>query len=337
MFHIGRAPPSQRRRRIGRPHVQASSVKSVATKFTGLPKSWLILPKSELSYFQRQLDTPNTDSFIEPYLSSICFSVKFPRNSIAYNMAKGAFPITVQYDDIAQSIKQVYTKNMQIRWAMKKLMNIWKIKHTRMMNDEDIATQEVPKKPVIFVDWKTKTSHQFEASTILRDSVNRLINHDQLIIHPQEPRNPFTNAHLGYGGLISLHKQLRKAGLTHWLWEAFAASNFCIKTLEMAYEVPMKLYCLDIMIADSKNYNTLELVMEFIIDEYSHHLIYNPPRESLVLKIVTSKWDTPKMQEWVKLCRTFWTNEIRGRSEDNMLVHDKSELLIRVANRWFLS
>ena len=96
---------------------------------------------------------------------------------------------------------------MKIRWAMKKLMNLWRLKHIRVMNEEDIATQETPKKRVVFIDWKTRTSYQFEAITILRDTINRLLNHDQLFLEPLPPRNPYTNSPLSYGGLISLHDQ----------------------------------------------------------------------------------------------------------------------------------
>jgi hypothetical protein len=97
-------------------------------------------------------------------------------------------------------------------------MNKWRMRHIRVINEEDIATQEAPKKPVVFIDWKTRTSYQFEAMTILHDLLIASSIMTTLFLNALPPRNPFTNSHLTYGTLISLHEQLRRVGVTHWLW-----------------------------------------------------------------------------------------------------------------------
>ena len=335
MFTIGRSPPTPPApRRVKRVLIPPSSF-PVTPKFTGQPKSWLLLPRTDLSFFQRQLDLTTTDSFTEPYLASLTFCLTFASTSVAYGMGAAAFPTYLTHNAVCESVNDVYTKNMKIRWAMKKLMNLWRLKHIRVMNEEDIATQETPKKRVVFIDWKTRTSYQFEAITILRDTINRLLNHDQLFLEPLPPRNPYTNSPLSYGGLISLHDQLHRVGVTHWLWEAFASTNFNIGKLENRHEVPMKLRCLDIIISDKTNYITIDFVMDFIIGEYTHHIRYGPPSESLVLHILLKKWDNPVIQEWVALCKTYWTNEICGRCDDNAIVRIKSERLIRSMKSWY--
>jgi len=339
MFAIGRPPlvpePPPRQKRILVP----PNTRYVQPVFTGRSSSWLLLPRSDLSFFQRQLERSSANSFTEPYLTSISLHVTFPPYSFAYGMAIAAFPLSPSlspaYDSICYSMVTAYTANMKVRWAMKKLMNAWRSKHVRLINEEDVATQEAPKKPVVFVNWNTKTSHQFEAMTILRDTVNRLLNHDQLFLHPLPPRNPFTNAPLTYGALISLHTQLRRAGVTHWVWEAFVASNFNLMILEKRYEVPIKLRCLEKMMADKTNYNTIDFVMDFIIGEYTHHAITGPPNEATVLRVLVTKWDAPKVQDWIKLCNKYWMNEIRGRCEENSLVHIKSESLIQSMKGWY--
>ena len=333
MFAIGIQPPVAPRRE--KRNITTSSNEPVFPKFTGRPTSWLLLPRSNLSFFERQFDTAPVDSFKDPYLASISFYVAFPEGSVTYGMSMALYPCSLSYNEICESVISTYKKNMKIRWAMKKLMNMWRMKHIRVMNEEDVATQEIPKKRIVFVDWKTRTSHQFEAMTILRDSITRLLHHDQLFLQALPPRNPFTNTPLSYGALVSLHYQLRSVGVTHWLWEAFAASNFDIETLEKSYEVPMKLRCLESMMADKTNVNTLDFIMDFIIGEYSHHIIYGPPNERMVLRILITKWDEPKIQEWIKLCNSYWVNEIRGRCEDNIFIHMKSKSLIRTMKSWY--
>ena len=334
MFAIGRPPfvptPRRQKRTLTPPSKDIFTV-----KFTGRPTSWLLLPNSDLSFFQRQFHIDAVDSFRAAYYTSCDFSIRFPPNSAAYGMATTLYPISLSYDEICESMVTTYTQNMKIRWAMKKLMNKWRMKHVKIMNEEDVATQEAPKKRIVFVDWKTRTAHQFEAMTILRDSINRLFNHDQLFLHALPPRNPFTNTPLIYGALVSLHEQLHKVGVTHWIWEAYAASNFDIETLERSHEVPMKLHCLDALMADKTNYNTIDFVLDFIIGEYTHHIKYPPPNESTVLRVLVTKWGVPKVQEWIALCTTYWKNEIRGRCDDNFIIHIKSESLIRRMKSWY--
>ena len=333
MFAIGIAPPPTPRRHKRTLITPSKDIYKV--KFTGRPSSWLLLPNSDLSFFQRQFHSVAVDSFQAAYYTSSDFSIRFPQDSVAYNMSMTLYPLSLSYDEICESMVTTYKENMKIRWAMKKLMNKWRMKHIRLMNEEDVATQEIPKKRIVFIDWKTRTAHQFEAMTILRDSINRLFHHDQLFLQALPPRNPFTNTPLTYGALISLHEQLHRVGVTHWIWEAYAASNFDIETLERSHEVPMKLRCLDVMMKDKTNYNTLDFVLDFIIGEYTHHVKYPPPSETLVLRILVTKWDNSVVQEWVSLCTRYWKNEIRGRCDDNSIIHNRSESLIKRMRSWY--
>lgn len=334
MFAVGINPQVSRDTRQKR-RVCISRTKSFNPKFTGRPTSWLILPLNPLSFFQRLLYEHSTNSFTGPYFTSVNFVTKFPPNSYEYSMAKALYPTPIEYDKIPISIEEIYLKNMRVRWAMKKLMNAWKRRHFKFMNEEDIATQEIPKNPVVLINWATKTVHQFEAMTILRDCVNRLLNHDELFLLPLDPRNPYTNEPLSYGTLISIRNQLRRAGISHWLWEAFVASKFNMILLEKNYEVPMKLRCLDLLIKNNTHFTTIDFVMDFVIGEYSYHSFRSPPNESTVMNALITKWDTPKVQEWIKLCVLYWTNEIRCRNGENILVHMKSEILIRSIKSWY--
>jgi hypothetical protein len=343
MFNIGRAPKvSKYKRRTDKrksknlPVPVNTSDKDdddIDVLFNPRPKSWLLLPERSLSYFEREmLRGHEVDSFSNPYLRSISFGRRFPEDSIGFAFAKGAFQLKMPHADISSLIITSFYKNMRVRFALKKVYSLWKKKHMRVVNDVDIVTQDAPVKSVLLVNWQTKTIHKFEANTILRDMFLRLIHHDVLVLEPLSPRNPFTNSDLTYGNCLSIHEQLRNAGVTNWLWEAFAESNFNMETLKENFEAPMKLYCLDLLLKDSTNYDTLELVMDFILSEYNYHLITLPPSETLVLGVLKYQWSKPIIQRWVELCRKFWRGMIKHNIEQS--IHATSMKLINLSKGW---
>lgn len=337
MFHIGR-PPKAPKNKYARPPSKGKyipyntedEINNSKATFTMKPTEWLLLPKSNLHYFERDLyNTESTATFTDMYTQSISFTQVYPEDSIGYRFAKGAFPTTLSYNSLEENIRRLFIKNNQLRICMKRLVNAWKRRHMKIINDIDLVTQEIPKKPVYLLDWPTKTTYQFEASTILRDSINRLMNHDMMILEPLKPRNPFTNSDLTYGACLSLHKQLRNTGVTHWIWEAYASSNFSIVKLLKNFEVPMKHNCLDIVLKDPTDPNTLEFALDFILGEYTHHSIENPPSEWLILNVLATQWHTSGIKGWVDLCRIFWRAQIKNIDEEEIYVHIKSRELIR--------
>jgi hypothetical protein len=287
-----------------------------------------------MSYFQRSIFATE-ETLTDAYFASLSFKKQYPEDSIQYGFAKGAFysTTTLSHDDIHLSIISAYQKNMKVRMCMKKLMNRWKMKRMRIINDVDIVTQEVPVKPVYLRCWATKTIYQFEASTILRDSVIRLMNHDCLFLEPKYPRNPFINSDLTYGACMSLHEQMRAAGVTHWLWEAYADSDFELEILCKKFQIPMKLECLNSMLKDTKSYMTIDFVMDFILGEYTYHSA-PAPTESAVILTLSNTWTHPTIASWVKLCTEFWIAEISYDIRGKENVHRKSRHLIIKTHIW---
>lgn len=339
MFQIGRAPKVSKYARRSSKKKSKKTTKHTTSSvdenecydvlFTLKPKQWLILPETSLSFFERSiLRLDETDTFISPYLQSLSFKTTYNEGSLAYIVAKAAFPTRLSYTEIDKAVATVYEKNMSVRHAMKILMNRWKTKKMKMVNDVDLVSLESPVKPVVIIDWATKTKYQFEASTILRDSLGRLMNHDVMILESLWPRNPFTNSDLTYGNCLSIHQQLRKAGVTNWLWEAFAESEFDIHILLKTFEVPMKLKCLDIVLKDYSNSYTIEFIMDYILGEYEYHKMTQQPSEQLMTNILIKRWNNPTIQLWVNLCRTFWRAHIRNIQNEIIYTHIKSKELI---------
>jgi hypothetical protein len=125
MFQIGRAPKVSKYARRP-PKKKAKNKKNGSTSsvvdeneyydvlFTLKPKQWLILPETSLSFFERSiLRLDETDTFISPYLQSLSFKTIYNEGSLAYIVAKAAFPTKLSYAEIDKAIISVYEKNIQ--------------------------------------------------------------------------------------------------------------------------------------------------------------------------------------------------------------------------------
>lgn len=322
MFAIGLAPPRVPRRQLQR--TKHEDLPDTYQRFTGLNRPWLLIPST--NYFQRAL-LNNSQTMSEAYLAHTSFRELFPSTSIQYALACGAFPTYLKYDEIDASIHFAYNLNMRIRTAMKMLLNAWKMKKMRIVNELDVVTQEIPKKPVHIRCWATKTIYQYECATMLQDSVNRLLIHDYLILEPNMPRNPYTNMNLGYAGCLSLHEQFRKWGVTHWVWEAFAKCEFDIYHLSKVFEVPMKIECLDLLMKDIDSPFTIDFVMDFIIGEYNYHGVL-APSESSVLQGISYRPIGNVVQQWIDLCKNYWKAQIYFDDREIASIHAKTRRLL---------
>ena len=339
MFHLGRGLTKKQKEALYKKEKARSKAPpwngpapSFRVKFDPFHKqpSWLLLPQDGLNFFQRSiLDVPPTTPFSAIYLKSVSFEKEYPQDSFNYALVLTKDP----YTEINTSIFRAYSKNQKLRWNLKRIFLTWKKKKLTVVNEQDIVTQEPPVKPVKIISWQSKTINLFEASTLLKDSTIRLLHHDMLILEPQMPRNPYTNTNLTYAQCLCIHQQFRKAGLTNWLWEAFAESSFNLKILENRFVTPMKLKILDQIIEDKDSPHTHEFIMDFILGEYSHHGVLYPPSERMILKTLRTAWNSDHCQEWITLCKRFWRCQIANL--DGAAIHAKSyHLLIRRRLGW---
>jgi len=338
MFHLGRGLTKRQKEALYKKERNKSKVSpwegpapSFRVKFDPFHKhsSWLLLPQDELNFFQKTiLDVPPTMRMSLIYKKSISFEEEYPEDSYKYALTATKDPHT----EMATSVREAYSKNQKLRWNFKRILVSWKKNNLTVVNENDILTQDPPVKPVKIISWQSKTINLFEASTLLKDSTIRLLHHDMLILEPQMPRNPYTNTNLTYAQCLYAHQQFRKAGLTNWIWDAFAECSFNLKALENRFVTPMKLKILDQIMGDVSSPHTHEFVMDFILGEYSHHGILYPPSERMVLKTLRTAWTSDYCQEWIALCKRFWRCQIT--SVDEAAIHAKSYLLIKRKIGW---
>ena len=93
-------------------------------------------------------------------------------------------------------------------------------------NEEDLLTGEVPKKPVSLRVWSERTIYTFEANTILRDMVGRLLTQEYLFGKYLMPRNPYTNCIMSYNQFLCVMDQLRRQGYSHWALEGLLLTQY---------------------------------------------------------------------------------------------------------------
>jgi len=285
-------------------------------KFLKPRASWMLLPFESLNIYQRHmLEKPYT-THAELYYSATSFNIQYPIDSIQFTIANTLEKMP--YEDIHDSIWLAYAHNQKLRQLFKKLVNAWKKRRFTIMNDVDLVTQEIPIHPVLIYDWSSKKIHQFEAATILRDSVIRLLHHDNLFLNPHMPRNPYINTNLAYGTCLSIHEQLRNSGKTHWVWESFAASRFNLSTLLLNFEIPLQIECLNRLLKNNVEYDTREIVADFIAGEYEYHS-KTPPTDEMLFTILRESWNNSLVQGWISLCKRDWI--LRIRKNNNQTIH----------------
>lgn len=197
----------------------------------------------------------------------------------------------------------------KLRLAFMKLLHHWRFKHLQISNTEDIVTMDPPKKPVYIVNWTSKTAHVFEASTLMRDITERLLQHDGVFEESAEPRNPFTNIPLTQAQMISLWNQISLSGTpTSTAFSAFRQARWNLKTFEAEYAPMLKLNALRKTMKNPAHYDYIDRMIDFI--EY----VYETKSEmcDLFLYKDAVKYNNSHsiIQGWERLCKLYYEASI---------------------------
>jgi hypothetical protein len=197
----------------------------------------------------------------------------------------------------------------KLRLAFMKLLHHWRYNHLQISNTDDIFTMEPPKKPVYIVNWKSKSAHVFEASTLMRDITERLLHHDGFFEESSEPRNPFTNIPLTQAQMISLWNQISFSGvLTSTAFSAFRQARWNLKTFKNEYLPMLKLNALRKTMKIPCHYDYIDRMMDFI------QYVYESKSELcdviLYKNAVKYKNSHSIIQGWQRLCTLYYEASI---------------------------
>ncbi len=335
MFTIGKAPPKPKQSRT-HPHRRASSKPTLSgeSRF-GERKSWLLIPREQLSAYQYSILTTVKSTFLTLWLAAYDLKRVYPEDSKDYVFLRAFHPSSLTFQDIQGEVQKAFHLNQTLRFAFKRLANLWRARRLEFVNAVDVVTQEPLQKPVYVYDWNLRKVYQFEASTVLRDSTLRLLNHNCLMMECLPPRNILTNTNFTEAQCISLFKQMQTYGVTNSHWECFARSGFNVQKLLFTYEVPMRLEILQKLFR-AYSWEAADLLLDFIDAQYNkaNTLI---PDENLLILVLKRHWTNPYVSSWIELCKRDWAAQIRPHTYTDVfqaVIQHQAAALIHKTGKW---
>jgi hypothetical protein len=207
-------------------------------------------------------------SFTQIYINIV---MRKRRQQQFYQRWKSYSPSQLSIEELNTYMK-IAISNQRLRTAFGVLARRWIQKKLRCKNEEDLVTGEKALEPVTIVDWASRSVYEFEAKTICRDMVSRLlVNTWMFFPSPKCPRNPYTNQALTEGQFYSVMKQLRRWGYTHWTLEALYSAKYNLNEFDRDMYMKLKRTHHNALFANPSSENAKEVLLEFIEDEHSAH------------------------------------------------------------------
>lgn len=222
-----------------------------------------------------------------------------PSSSLAFP----AFPFEAQF----QQVREWFRKEHLLRNSFRKLLYAWVSKKysSRMLNTNDPSTLCEPECAVSVYDSRSRGMYQFEAEALHRQMNCQLGNSKWMFPEAKTPRNPLTNVPFHLGQLLEIHKQLKAYGKTSWLIECFVESKFDIPTFITTHKTALKLYALDDLMRHPSDDDFIELMEEFIEDQYEHHKFYQKAKLRTMYWALVNRTTDPYMKSWYILYRDY--------------------------------
>jgi len=352
-FHIGKGKTDskdKRRRYVPREiHIRsANKTKAVSTP-PAIKSQFLIPTRYSLKIVKPFLQAVRNDYADDSYMNCLAHIERiksydeYPMTfTVPYN---GHYTPFTRDTLTLKIIQRCLLLNQRFRWAMKRLIYRWRVSKCRPMNEEDVVTGEIPEKLVEIYDWPQKCRYVFEAATVYRDYLTKIQNASGLFVIPRVPRNPFTNVELTYGQLHFLIAALIRHGYNHWSFDAIKKCDYSMDIFREVYAYPLKYDNLKSVFKKPAEADCVDIVYDFISDEYYYHNIEQPYKYGWDLAL-KERPDLEIIQAWRALALEQQMLVIRY--EGDMLqvklapIHKKSLGLIakpltdirRIYNKW---
>ncbi len=173
--------------------------------------------------------------------------------------------------ELMEEFRAGYFKNQRLRWAAKRLVSRWLLrKKFQAAAEDDLVTCEPPRQRVTLYDWSARRTYPFEARTIYRDAIERLLHHEELWAVSHAPRNPYTNLPLTLAQAWHIVQQTRSFGFAHWALDGFAAASYNLRNFVRIFGQPLKLSALNRLFRDISSQDFEYVFMDFVEDEHAH-------------------------------------------------------------------
>jgi hypothetical protein len=205
--------------------------------------------------------------------------------------------------DFLLKTRDAFQENYQLVTKFRKLLYRWMNRRFKVSNEDDLLTCEPPKKLITLRVNSEKSIYQFEATTILRDMIQRILAQGYMFPKYQMPRNPFTNCQLTLTQFYSVIKQLRVTGYTHWALEALAASQYNIEKFKERFGATVRKH---IILSEFKHpsEDTLDIIHTFIDSQFDRNDESFPA--NMYAWALENCIDHRRITTWINLCKDYY-------------------------------
>lgn len=297
--------------------------------------------KVEDQFFSSLLSFPYKQC--DPYIASLLFfSPLTPAKQERYiNSLKipPMFQRELWSSHTHRALREEIYKVNGIRFQLRKLLQIWRWKKLLPRNDEDIVSGEAPKYPIYIVDWEGNQVWVYEASTLMRDITNRLMNHDVFFECCQRPRNPLTNLPLTYSQKISVWNQF-----THYpilqskAFTAYRSARFNIYKFITENRTHILLHALRQSMKIKGDFEVNDRILDFI--RYAHDAEGEDYSSPMYTFLLLRYPEHSIMIQWRQLCTKYHELELLYPNMHDKLVIEQDRILDSttelIAKRLFL-
>jgi hypothetical protein len=225
---------------------------------------------------------------------------------------------------VCNEAKKILVMNQFVLISMKRLYNFWRLKHLRIMNENDPITLSLPIKPV-YVITSSKYKFVYEAETIALDIHKRLLHHDGQIPDPLQPRNILTNELMTFQQTISILKQCKDYGYSHWTLEAFKKSGYSIRNFYRTQRGLLRYNAIVKIINTPGDCDGIDTLTDFIHTQFDYHNIHYSP--ILFVWALRNIPTDPIILEWKRLCKQWYSSLIFDTTL--AIIQDKTKSLCK--------
>ena len=283
--------------RMGLPNLLIRSIFTHSI-FVGKPSpTWLLIPASVAV-----TDIISHGTNICSVLAYIAAQSKkpppFPPTSFSKRFG---FPTTFGAPVLLKESARVAKKNQRVIMAFRNLALRWLAPRIRPGNDDDLVTCEAPKHPITLMAWRERRTYSFEPSTIQRDMCERLLMTIYSVPAYLPPRNPYTNLPLRTEQFYSVLQQLRRAGKSHWVLEAYGSVQCNMDAYKKQFDEALSLETTRRQFNNLSCPDVVEMILDFIQDEHlAHKAKYN---DVIYRWALETRPSMPRIQRWIQLCK----------------------------------
>jgi hypothetical protein len=200
----------------------------------------------------------------------------------------------------------IYYKLFKLRKILSTLIFRWQIKKCikNCKNTEDPVTMEVPKQPVVIIDFKKRMSFVYDANTLKKTIENRLLFSDYMFPEPKQPVNLLTNQPFTYGQVISIINQCKKYGKASWIMESFMELNANLELFSFHNKQKLKVEAIKAYFK-KPSYCLREVVIDYFNLEAETSDLPNQ-QVSRFINAYDTKPEMPIVQQWIGITRDYY-------------------------------